>query len=256
MICNKEKVLSIHHYTDELFSFKTTRDKSFRFKAGEFTMIGLEVNGKPLLRAYSMASSPYDDELEFYSIKVQDGPLTSKLQSIKVGDEILVGTKPVGTLVLDSLLPGKRLLLLSTGTGFAPFASVIRDYQTYERFETVVATHTCRNVKDLQYSVETVAHAEQTVGALFEPGIFNLIHYKTTTREESRCMGRITDLIYKGRMFTDIQQKILDPNSDRIMICGSLAMNLELKGMLDELGFVEGRMDKPGGYVIERAFVD
>jgi ferredoxin--NADP+ reductase len=252
---HKEKVLSVQHWTETLFSFKATRDASFRFQNGQFAMIGLEIDGKPLLRAYSMASANHEEELEFFSIKVPDGPLTSRLQKIKEGDTILVGRKAVGTLVADSLIPGKRLLLLSTGTGLAPFASLIKDPDIYERFETVVLVHGCRQVSELAYGeklVQTLAE-DEVFGELMKD---KFIYYPTVTREPFRNRGRITDLIASSQLFNDIGQGPLDIETDRIMLCGSPHMLEDLKVMFEARGFTEGSGSEPGHFVIEKAFVE
>lgn len=252
---NEETVLSVHHWTDTLFSFTTTRSPSFRFVNGQFTMIGLAIDGKPLLRAYSMVSTNYDEELEFLSIKVPDGPLTSRLQHIKEGDHILVGKKPTGTLVLDNLLPGRNLYLLSTGTGLAPFMSIIRDPETYEKFEKIVLVHGCRRVSELAYDTEIAESLpnHEYLGEMISAG---LIYYPTVTRESFRHTGRITDLIASGTIFTDTGMPGLDPDKDRAMICGSPQMLADLKAMLEERNFNEGSSGKPGSYVIEKAFVE
>ena len=224
----REKVLSVRHWTDTLFSFRATRDSGFRFQNGQFAMIGLEVEGRPLLRAYSMASANHEEELEFFSIKVADGPLTSKLQKIREGDEILVGRKATGTLITDNLIPGKRLLLLSTGTGLAPFASLIKDPDVYERFETIVLVHGCRQVSELAYGEELVAKLRDD--ELFGPLLSEkLLYYPTVTREPFRNRGRITDLISSEQLFNDIHQAPLNIETDRIMMCGSPGMLEELK---------------------------
>jgi ferredoxin--NADP+ reductase len=252
---NEEQVLSVHHWTDTLFSFTTTRDPGFRFQNGQFTMLGLEVDGRPLLRAYSMASANHEDVLEFFSIKVPDGPLTSRLQRVKEGDIVLVGRKPTGTLITDNLLPGKRLLLLSTGTGLAPFASLIKDPDVYERFEKVILVHGCRHVADLSYG-------EQLVAKLREDEIFGdmlagtLEYYPTVTREPFRNRGRITDLITSHKLFDDLGLSPLDIETDRGMLCGSPAMLAELKDMFEVRGFAEGSGNVPGHFVIEKAFVE
>jgi ferredoxin--NADP+ reductase len=252
---NAERVLSVRHWTDTLFSFTTTRDPGFRFQNGQFTMLGLEVEGRPLLRAYSMASANHEDVLEFFSIKVPDGPLTSRLQRVKQGDIVLVGRKPTGTLITDNLLPGKRLLLLSTGTGLAPFASLIKDPDVYEKFEKVVLVHGCRHVADLSYG-------EQLVAKLREDEIFGemldgkLDYYPTVTREPFRNHGRITDLITSHKLFDDLGQPPLDIETDRIMLCGSPGMLADLKDMFEARGFVEGSGNAPGHFVIEKAFVE
>ena len=228
---------------------------SLRFASGQFVMLGLEVNGKPLLRAYSIASAAYADELEFYSIKVADGPLTSKLQKIKEGDTILVGRKATGTLISDNLIPGKRLLLLSTGTGLAPFASLIKDPDVYERFETIVLVHGCRQVSELAYGEELVAKLRDD--ELFGPLLSEkLVYYPTVTREPFRNRGRITDLITSGQLFGDIGQPPLDIATDRVMMCGGPAMLEELRAMFEARGFLEGSHTEPGHFVIEKAFVE
>jgi ferredoxin/flavodoxin---NADP+ reductase len=251
----REKVLSVHHWTDTLFSFRATRDSGFRFQNGQFAMIGLEVDGRPLLRAYSMASANHEEELEFFSIKVADGPLTSKLQKIREGDIILVGRKATGTLVTDNLLPGNRLLLLSTGTGLAPFASLIKDPDVYERFESIVLVHGCRQVSELAYGEELVAKLRDD--ELFGPMLQQkLLYYPTVTREPFRNRGRITDLITTNQLFDDLHQTPLDIETDRIMMCGSPAMLEDLKQLFESRGFAEGANHKPGHFVIEKAFVE
>jgi ferredoxin--NADP+ reductase len=251
----REKVLSVRHWTDTLFSFRATRDSGFRFQNGQFAMIGLEVEGRPLLRAYSMASANHEEELEFFSIKVADGPLTSKLQKIREGDEILVGRKATGTLITDNLIPGKRLLLLSTGTGLAPFASLIKDPDVYERFETIVLVHGCRQVSELAYGEELVAKLRDD--ELFGPLLSEkLLYYPTVTREPFRNRGRITDLISSEQLFNDIHQAPLNIETDRIMMCGSPGMLDELKQMFESGGFLEGSHNTPGHFVIEKAFVE
>ncbi|WP_316174300.1 ferredoxin--NADP reductase [Bradyrhizobium sp. SZCCHNRI1073] len=250
-----ETVLSVRHWTDSLFSFTATRDPGFRFQNGQFAMIGLEVDGRPLMRAYSMASANHEEELEFFSIKVADGPLTSRLQKIKEGDRILVGRKATGTLIAGNLIPGRRLLLLSTGTGLAPFASLVKDPDIYETYETIVLAHGCRQVSELAYG-------EQLVDGLrghefFGPLVRNrLLHYPTVTREPFRNRGRITDLIASGQMFADIGEPDLDVEADRVMLCGSPAMLAELQAMLEGRGFVEGNHSTPGHFVVEKAFVE
>jgi ferredoxin--NADP+ reductase len=251
----REKVLSVRHWTDTLFSFKATRDSGFRFLNGQFAMIGLEIDGRPLLRAYSMASANHEEELEFFSIKVADGPLTSRLQKIREGDTILVGRKATGTLITDNLIPGERLLLLSTGTGLAPFASLIKDPDVYERFEKIVLVHGCRQVSELAYG-------EQLVATLCDDELFGplltekLVYYPTVTREPFRNRGRITDLITSEQLFNDIGQAPLDIATDRIMMCGSPAMLEELRQMFETRGFLEGNHAEPGHFVIEKAFVE
>ncbi len=252
---NQETVLSVHHWTDELFSFSATRDSGFRFENGQFTMIGLEVAGKPLVRAYSMASANYDERLEFFSIKVPNGPLTSRLQHIKPGDQILVSKKPVGTLVLDNLLPGRTLYLLSTGTGLAPFLSIIRDPGCYERFEKIVLVHGCRHVADLAYRdwLTKELGEDEFIGDLVRE---KLIYYPTVTREPFENRGRITDLITSGRLFNDIGLEPMTPEHDRAMLCGSPQMLEDLRSLLNGGGYTEGSSGEPGEYVIEKAFVE
>ncbi len=252
---NEESVLSVHHWTDSLFTFTTTRDPSLRFSNGHFTMIGLRVEGKPLLRAYSIVSANYEDHLEFLSIKVADGPLTSRLQHVKVGDTVIVGKKPTGTLVADYLLPGKRLYLLSTGTGLAPFMSIIRDPETYEKFEQVVLVHGVRQVDELAYHDMLIEHLpnHEFLGELVSS---KLRYYPTVTREQYKNMGRITDLVESGKLFADLDVPAFDPKADRVMICGSPGMLRDLKRMLEERGFAEGNTSTPGDFVIERAFAE
>lgn len=252
---NQEQVIEVQHWTDTLFSFKTTRDPGFRFQNGQFVMMGLEVEGRPLLRAYSMASANHEENLEFFSIKVQDGPLTSRLQRIKKGDIVLVGRKPTGTLICDNLLPGKRLLLLSTGTGLAPFASVIKDPDVYERYESIVLVHGCRQVSELTYGETLVGNLrkDELFGELMEG---KLHYYPTVTREPFRNRGRITDLITSNKMFDDCDLPPLDIETDRIMMCGSPAMLTDLTDIFEARGFTEGNHSEPGHFVIEKAFVE
>jgi ferredoxin--NADP+ reductase len=251
----QQRVLSVHHWTDRLFTFTTTRDASLRFSNGHFTMIGLEVDGKPLLRAYSIVSANYEDHLEFLSIKVPDGPLTSRLQHVRPGDAIVVGRKPTGTLLIDYLTPGKRLYMMSTGTGLAPFMSIVRDPATYERFEQVVLVHGVREVDELAYHDLLVDHLPQHefLGDMVRQ---QLRYYPTVTREPYRNMGRITELIESGKLFTDLDLPPLDPAVDRVMTCGSPAMLRDLKRALEARGFREGSTTTPGDFVVERAFVD
>ena len=252
---NEEKVLTVHHWTDRLFSFTTTRGTSLRFLNGHFTMIGLRVNGKPLLRAYSVASANYEEHLEFLSIKVQDGPLTSKLQHIQPGDSIIVGNKPTGTLVIDYLLPGKRLYLLSSGTGLAPFMSIIRDPATYEKFEQVVLVHGVRQVAELAYHdyITQELPQHEFLGEMVSK---QLLYYPTVTREPYKNQGRSTDLIENGKLFSDLGVPVINPAEDRVMICGSPGLLKDLKGILERRGFKEGNTTTPGDYVVERAFVE
>ncbi|MBF9053280.1 ferredoxin--NADP reductase [Rhodobacterales bacterium LSUCC1028] len=255
-----QRVTFVKHWTDRLFSFRVTRPTSLRFRSGEFVMIGLMGdNGKPLLRAYSIASPSWDEELEFYSIKVQDGPLTSKLQHIQVGDEIILRPKPVGTLVHDALLPAKRIWFFATGTGFAPFASLLREPQTYEDYDEVIITHTCREVAELDYGRTLIEEIRQDelLRELIGDGFADKIrYYPTTTREPSPKMGRITDLMRAGTVFEDLGVPPLSPECDRAMVCGNLAFNLEIKDMLEGYGLVEGANSNPQHYVVEKAFLD
>jgi ferredoxin--NADP+ reductase len=259
-------VTEVEHYTDRLFRFRCTRPPSLRFRSGEFVMIGLMGDPdpetgkqKPLMRAYSIASPAWDDALEFYSIKVPDGPLTSKLQHIRPGDAIILRPKPVGTLVHDALLPGKRLWLFATGTGIAPFASLLREPQTYEDYDEVILTHTCREVGELTYGarlVEAIRQDEMLAELIGEGFADKLRYYPTTTREDSAKMGRITDLMRKGEVFADLGVGVLAPETDRAMVCGNLAFNLEIKAMLEDYGLREGANSNPAEYVVEKAFLD
>ena len=251
-----EEVLSVHHWTDRLFSFTTTRDTSLRFSNGHFTMIGLRgENGKPLLRAYSIVSANYEEHLEFLSIKVQDGPLTSKLQHIKVGDKIVVGKKPTGTLLIDYLLPAKNLYLIGTGTGLAPFLSIVRDPETYERFEKVILVHGVREVKELAYhdylTEELPRH--EFLGEMVSA---QMLYYPTVTREPYKNQGRVTDLLTSNKLTQDLGLPNLEPANDRIMICGSPGLNKDMRTLLEERGFKEGSTTTPGDFVVERAFVE
>lgn len=254
-----QTVTQVKHWTDRLFSFRVTRPQSLRFRSGEFVMIGLlGDNGKPLLRAYSIASPAWDDELEFYSIKVQDGPLTSKLQHIEVGDEIILRPKPVGTLVHDALLPGKRVWFFATGTGFAPFASLLREPETYEKFDEVIITHTCRDVAELNYGkelIENLKSDELMQELIGEENLNKIRYYPTTTREESPKMGRITELLTDGTVFSDLGIAPINAETDRAMVCGSLAFNLDIKEILEGFGLNEGANSDPREFVIEKAFV-
>lgn len=256
---NAQTVTAVKHWTDRLFSFRVTRPASLRFRSGEFVMIGLlGDNGKPLLRAYSIASPAWDDELEFYSIKVPDGPLTSKLQNIQVGDEIILRPKPVGTLVLDALLPGKRLWMLATGTGLAPFASLMREPESYERFEQVIMMHTCRTADELAYGAELVQNLrhDPLLGEIYGEDFANrLLYYPTTTRQDSPFMGRITDNLVSGKVFEDLGLPVMDPANDRAMICGSLSFNNDLKVVLEGFALHEGANSEPREFVVEKAFV-
>ncbi|MEM8744592.1 MAG: ferredoxin--NADP reductase [Pseudomonadota bacterium] len=247
-------VLETRHYTDTLFSFRTTRPQSFRFRSGEFAMVGLESEGKPLLRAYSIASPSWAETLEFFSIKVPNGPLTSRLQKIRTGDEIIINKKPTGTLVLDALLPGKTLYLISTGTGLAPFASIVRDPETYERYEHVILTHSCRWVAELAYGFELIKSIEED-DVLREIVGGRLTHFTSVTREPHTNVGRITKLIEDGTLFSAVGEKRWDPASDRVMICGSTEMNQDVSSACERHGLTEGSNSRPADFVIEKAFV-
>ena len=250
-----ELVTSVKHWTNRLFSFRIERPISLRFRSGEFVMIGLPGdNGKPLYRAYSIASPSWDEELEFYSIKIQDGPLTSKLQNIKIGDRVLLRPKPTGTLVLDALIPGKRLFMFATGTGIAPFASLIRDPETYEKFAEVILTHTCRNIAELKYGkvlVESLAD-DPLIGELIDG---KLKYYPTITQENFKTKGRITNLLSNGQLFSDLCIKEMSAESDRAMICGSMGLNNDMRKILEARGLSEGANSRPAEYVLEKAFV-
>ncbi|MEQ8296602.1 MAG: ferredoxin--NADP reductase [Nitratireductor sp.] len=249
-----ETVVSVKHYTDRLFSFRITRPQSFRFRSGEFVMIGLPNAEKPVFRAYSIASPAWDEELEFYSIKVPNGPLTSELQKIVPGDTVLLRQKSTGTLVNDALSPAKRLYMIATGTGIAPFASLIRDPDTYEKFDEIVLTNTCRDVAELAYGDELIAalRADPLIGELVAGRVH---YYPTTTREDGERTGRITTLIESGKLFSDLGVAPFDPASDRVMICGSLDMIRDVKALVERSGLVEGSNAAPADFVVERAFV-
>lgn len=252
---SEQTVLSVHHWTDKLFTFTTTRDASLRFKNGHFTMLGLTVNEKPLVRAYSIVSANYEEHLEFLSIKVPDGPLTSRLQHIAIGETVLVGKKPTGTLVVDYLLPGKRLYLFATGTGLAPFMSIIRDPATYEQFEQIILVHGVRTVDELAYHDLLIEHlpTHELIGELVAK---QLVYYPTVTRQAYKTMGRITELVETGKLFLDHDLPAINPAEDRVMICGSPAMLRDLKALLELRGFTEGNTSTPGAFVIERAFAE
>lgn len=249
-----EQVLDVRHWTETLFSFRTTRDPAFRFENGQFTMLGLEVEGRPLLRAYSIASANYDDELEFFSIKVPDGPLTSRLQHLEVGDTVLVGRKPTGTLLLENLLSGSVLYMLSTGTGLAPFLSLIKDPAVYDRFDRIVLVHGCRFTSELAYGdlLRRELQGHELVGDQVHT---QFSYYPTVTREDHDPRGRISDLMRQGRIFQDLDLQPLNPDRDRLMLCGSPAMLEEMTDWVEGLGFAMGNNAAPGSYVIEKAFV-
>lgn len=249
-----ERVLEVEHYTDRLFRFKITRPASFRFRAGEFVMIGLRTDTRPLLRAYSIASSPWNDMLEFYSIIAPNGPLTSRLCRIRPGDEVLLARKATGTLVLDALTPARRLFLISTGTGFAPFASLLREPETYSKFKQIIVTHTCREAAELRYS-EDVVNALADDPLVGEAASLHVMRYATCTRGPCRRPGRITDLIQSGKAFADMGIPTLNPATDRVMICGSLPFNHDMQTILLGAGFREGSNATPADFVIEKAFV-
>jgi len=250
----EETVLSVHHWTDRLFSFRTSRKPSFRFRNGQFTMVGLSDGTRPLVRAYSMASPNYEDYLEFFSIKVQGGPLTSRLQHIKDGDAVVIGQKPTGTLVLDNLLPGKNLYLLATGTGLAPYLSLIRDLETYEQFERIVLMHGCRFISDLAYCdyLTNLLPQDEVFGELVRE---KLIYYPTVTRELFRHVGRIGHHLQSASFFEEVGLPPLSAESDRIMLCGSPQMIQDLRGLIEGLGFAEGNHGESGHFLVEKAFV-
>ncbi|SDF39203.1 ferredoxin--NADP reductase [Sulfitobacter delicatus] len=260
-----QTVTSVTHWTDQLFSFRVSRPASLRFRSGEFVMIGLMGDPhpetgkqKPLLRAYSIASPAWDDELEFYSIKVQDGPLTSKLQHIQPGDQIILRPKPVGTLVHDALLPGDRLWMFATGTGFAPFASLLREPETYEKFDEVIVTHTCRDVAELEYGrqlIEGLKADELMQELIGTENLEKIRYYPTTTREESPKMGRITNLLQDGTVFKDLGLPQINATHDRAMVCGSLGFNKDIMQILEGFGLTEGANSDPQHFVVEKAFV-
>ena len=252
---NFQKVTQVKHWTENLFSFRITRPKSFKFRSGEFVMIGLlDRDDKPILRAYSICSPSWSEELEFYSIIVKDGPLTSKLKNIKIGDEIIMMPKSTGTLVLDALKPGKRLFLLSSGTGFAPFASLIREPETYEKFESIIITHTCRMIAELSYSKSIIQECmnDELIKEFIN---YKLLSYHSTTREDYIYNGRITELISSHKLFNDLKINSIS-SDDRFMFCGSMGLNNDLKKIMIENNFHEGANNYPGEFVLEKAFVD
>jgi ferredoxin--NADP+ reductase len=251
----QETVLDVRHWTNNLFSFTTSRDPTCRFRNGQFVMLGIEVESRPLLRAYSIASPNYADSLEFLSIKVPNGPLTSRLQHLRRGDQVLVGRKPTGTLVLDNIKDGENLWLLATGTGLAPFLSTVRDPETYERFKKVIVVHGVRTAAELAYRtlLEQELPADEVLGDYVRD---KLIYYPTVTREPFRHQGRISDLIKSGALFSDLELRPFDATRDRVMLCGSPGLLAELPPYLEDLGFAEGNTGEPGDYVIEKAFVE
>ena len=256
-----QTVTEVEHYTDSLFRFRVTRPASMRFRSGEFVMIGLMGDPHPetgkqkhLLRAYSIASPAWDDTLQFYSIKVDNGPLTSRLQHIKVGDQVILKPKSVGTLVHDALTPANRIWFFSTGTGIAPFASLLREPETYERFDQVILTHTCRDVADLKFGKELIAETKTDI-LVGEEAQQKLHYYPTTTREASKKMGRITSLLEDGSLLEDLGVTDFNATNDRAMVCGSIGLNTDIKRILEDYGLREGANSDPGDYVIEKAFV-
>ena len=250
-----ETVTNVHHWNDSLFSFKTTRETSFRFKNGHFVMIGLEVDGRPLMRAYSIVSANYEEELEFFSIKVPDGPLTSRLQHLKVGDKLLIGKKPTGTLITDHMISGKHLYLIGTGTGLAPFMSIIKDPEVYEQFDKIILAHGVRYISELAYSnyIREELPNHEYFGEMVRE---KLIYYPLVTREPYQHNGRITEMMTCGKLFIDIGLPLPNKTDDRFMLCGSPSMLKDMCAILDERGFSEARNIEPGEYVIERAFVE
>lgn len=252
--CHAEKVVAVRHYTDRLFSFRITRPQSFRFRSGEFVMIGLPNAAKPVFRAYSVASPAWDEELEFYSIKVPDGPLTQHLQKIRPGDTVLMRQKSTGTLIVDALTPARRLWMIATGTGVAPFASLVRDPETYDKFEEVVLVNTCRDAAELAYGNELVsALKDDPLIGEFAAG--RLRYVAATTREPSPLMGRVTTRMADGSLFAGLGVPPLDPAVDRVMICGSMEMLKDVKALVEAAGLTEGSVSEPGQFVVERAFV-
>ena len=252
---HSETVIEVHHWSDKLFTIKTTRSPGLRFRNGEFAMMGMEVDGKPLMRAYSMASSNYEDYLEFYSIKVQDGPLTSRLQHVKVGDKLLVSKKPTGTLLWDRLRPGKRLYLLGTGTGLAPYLSIIKSPDVYDNFEKVILVHGCRYVNELTY--QRLIEHELRDNEYFGDSVKDkLIYYPAVTREKYKNFGRLSTLLESGQLMKDINMPALNVDDDRFMLCGGPGMLKSLSGILDNMGFQETRRNDYREYVVERAFVE
>ena len=256
-----QTVTEVEHYTDSLFRFRVTRPASMRFRSGEFVMIGLlgdphpeTGKQKPLLRAYSIASPAWDETLQFYSIKVDNGPLTSKLQHIKVGDQLILKQKSVGTLVHDALTRANRMWFFSTGTGIAPFASLLREPETYERFNQVVLTHTCRDLADLKFGEELIAETKNDI-LVGEEAQHKLLYYPTTTRETSAKMGRITTALEDGSLFENLNITYFNATNDRAMVCGSMGLNIDMKRILENYGLREGANSDPGDYVIEKAFV-
>lgn len=251
----QETVLSVKHWTDHLFSFRITRPRTFRFRSGEFIMLGMFVNNKPLLRAYSVTSPNWDDELEFLSIKVEGGPLTSRLQHIRPGDKLLLGKKPTGTLTLDAITPAKNLYMISTGTGIAPFVSLIRDPETFEKFQDVVLTHTCRTVAELEYG-KNIIDTLKSDPLIAEFAKDKITYFSSVTQDNYNSVGRITTLINSGEFFQDIGKPPLNPSTDRVMICGSVDMLNEVSALLETNDFSQGSNASPADYIIEKAFAE
>ena len=250
-----ETVTDVHHWNETLFSFKTTRGAGFRFKNGHFVMVGLEHESKPLMRAYSIASANHEDHLEFFSIKVENGPLTSKLQHLKVGDEILIGKKPTGTLITDRMLPGKNLYLIGTGTGLAPFMSIIKDPEIYDQFDKVILVHGVRYVSELAYSdyIKNELPEHEYLGDLLKE---KLVYYPLVTREPYQNNGRVTDVLTSGKLFLDLEMAHPSKKDDRFMLCGSPSMLTDMCKILEDRGFSEAKNSHMGEYVVERAFVE
>ncbi|MEL6373408.1 MAG: ferredoxin--NADP reductase [Pseudomonadota bacterium] len=250
-----QNVVDVHHWTPTLFSFTTTRDPAFRYDNGQFTMIGIEVDGKPLMRAYSMVSPNYQDTLEWLSIKVPDGPLTSRLQHIAPGDRVLVSKKPVGTLVIENLEPGRTLYLLGTGTGLAPFMSIIRDPATYDRFERVALVHGCRQVAELAYGdlLTQELPRDELIGEMIRA---QFIYHPTVTREPFRNQGRITDLLESGQLARDMGLEAFDPALDRAMLCGNPDLLVDMRALFTRWAMLEGSSGTPGTFIFEKAFVE
>ncbi|MDE2649027.1 MAG: ferredoxin--NADP reductase [Paracoccaceae bacterium] len=250
-----ETVTDVHHWNETLFSFKTTRGAGFRFKNGHFVMVGLEHESKPLMRAYSIASANHEDHLEFFSIKVENGPLTSKLQHLKVGDEILIGKKPTGTLITDRMLPGKNLYLIGTGTGLAPFMSIIKDPEIYDQFDKVILVHGVRYVSELAYSdyIKNELPEHEYLGDLLKE---KLVYYPLVTREPYQNNGRVTDVLTSGKLFLDLDMAHPSKKDDRFMLCGSPSMLTDMCKILEDRGFSEAKNSHMGEYVVERAFVE
>jgi len=250
-----ETVTDVHHWNETLFSFKTTRGAGFRFKNGHFVMVGLEHESKPLMRAYSIASANHEDHLEFFSIKVENGPLTSKLQHLKIGDEILIGKKPTGTLITDRMLPGKNLYLIGTGTGLAPFMSIIKDPEIYDQFDKVILVHGVRYVSELAYSdyIKNELPEHEYLGDLLKE---KLVYYPLVTREPYQNNGRVTDVLTSGKLFLDLDMAHPSKKDDRFMLCGSPSMLTDMCKILEDRGFSEAKNSHMGEYVVERAFVE